>query len=98
MDKFNAGTAVLIEVQFKESIPFADDEFYDPTSTTLTVYDRNDVVRVDSASLSRSGTGKYYYPIQTEASWPKGMYRVLIQAVSGIYNSKKIINQAFLLE
>jgi len=96
--KYNAGAAILIEVEFKQAIPFSDDVFYDPDTYKISVWDKNETLKINQQDLFKSDTGKFYYVIQTEETWTKGFYKVKISASSGLFSDVKIINQNFILE
>jgi hypothetical protein len=86
MENFDLGSAVLIEVEFKTNTPFSTEDYYDPASATITVYDEGENVKVDGAALVKSATGKYYYVIQTLITWEPGLYKVKIDAGNGTYD------------
>ena len=84
--KYDAGSPILIEVEFKKVTPFDNYEYYDPDTSSITITDPDDVVKVDEAALTQTDTGKYYYVCQTLEGWAVGIYRVRIDSTSGSYS------------
>lgn len=83
--EFDKGSAVVLEVEFKQYTPFGATAYFDPTSPKVSVIDNTGVFKVTDGVLTKSTVGKYYYVCQTGTSWEKGFYQVKVTATSGAY-------------
>jgi hypothetical protein len=97
METFDLGSAILIEVEFKTNNPFGSEDYYNPATSTITVYDAYDNVKVDAAALIQSDTGKYYYIIQSTIDWSDGVYKVKVDSGNGSYDDVTIKREFFRL-
>lgn len=87
----DAGSPVLIEVQFSKAEPFKSYVSFDPGTCTYATYDSTGTAIVDasaSGSLSKVandavGAGRYYCIIKTTTSWANGEYTVKITSSYG---------------
>ena len=86
MEKYDRGSAIVIEVEFKQHTPFGTDAYFDPTDPKITITDPQSVAKVTDSALTKSSTGKWYYICQTTTSWDVGIYKSKVTATSGTYN------------
>ena len=97
MTTYDRGSAVVIEVEFKQHIPFGADAYFDPTVPKVTVTDPTGVEKVAAADLTKSTTGKWYYICQTATGWSAGIYQAKVTATSGSYTDITINAMSFKL-
>jgi hypothetical protein len=97
MESYDRGSAILVEVEFKEPPPFGTYTYFDPTSPLITVTDANKTEKVGGQSLTKSAVGKYYYVIQTQVGWIAGVYEVKVTASSSPYSDVTIAPSSFRL-
>ena len=86
MEKFDRGSAIVIEVEFKRNDAFGTPTLFDPTSPTISIIDIEGTLKVTDAALTKSTTGKWSYICQTLTAWESGIYKSRVKAVSGSYN------------
>lgn len=87
----DAGSPILIEVQFSKAEPFKSYVTFDPTVCTYATYDPSGDAVVDttaSGNLTKVATdavdaGRYYCIVQTTADWTNGDYKVRITSSHG---------------
>lgn len=97
MDIFDRGSAVIIEVEFKQDAAFGTAVYFDPTTPKITVYDPEGTPMVTDANLVRTTTGKWSYTCQTGTDWESGWYKTKVVATSGIYEDATVNPKAFKL-
>ena len=93
------GTTVLIEIVFNLYNIFSNTpSLIDLTNPIISITAPDNSIKVSSQPLANYDTGKWYYTLSSQSTWPKGYYTI---EVSGTYNTlpiKKIHPQAFVLE
>lgn len=95
MNRYDRGSAIIIEVEFKKSTPFGGETYFDPISPTITIYQQGKTPKVEDASLTQSAVGKYFYIVQTEEDWDSGAYLTRIDAADATYSDVTIQRPAF---
>ena len=94
--KWDRGSAILEEVEFKKQTPFGTLDLFDPTGTpTITVTDEDGTVVVNAANLVKQDVGQWYYVVQTLETWIVGNYDVKISATDGSYNDITVEPRGF---
>ena len=97
-ERYDRGSAIVLEVLFKKHDPFDTDVAFDPTTPKITVTDSAGVVKVDAANLiSNAVVGEWYYNLQTAVDWVKGTYKVKVTGSYGSYSDITILTQGFKL-
>jgi hypothetical protein len=96
MNRYDKGSSILIEVQFKKWTPFASSAtLFNPSTTqTITVIDPSGKKVVNAQALTNSTTGLYYYVIQTTTSWVVGEYNVQITSQDTTYSDVTALNKS----
>lgn len=79
--KYDRGSAIVIEAEIKEYTPFLGYE-YESTTTppVITVTDKTGKKVVNAQNMEQSTTGKYFYVVQSEATWAPGQYTAKVSA------------------
>lgn len=98
MVKVDRGSAVLIEVEFKTAVAFGPDEYFDPTTPTVTIKDSINTAKVTTAALTKVSIGRYKYICQTASDWKIGLYSTTVNAISGTYSDITIEPRGFELK
>jgi hypothetical protein len=98
MEHYDKGSAIVIEVEFKQHTPFGVEAYFDPTSPTVTVTDTEGTDKIDGEALIRSDTGKWYYVCQSLVAWITGIYSVKVVASDGTYGDVTVEPEGFILE
>ena len=96
MEKYDAGSPVVIEATIYEYTPFGSEALDDPTTVKVSVIYPDGTKAVDAVSMTKHATGKYYYVCQTLSSWAKGRYQIMIVSTD-TYNDITIKESAFYL-
>lgn len=96
--KLDKGSAIVLEVEFKQHTPFGTDAYFDPTVPKVSVIDKMGVLKVTDADLIKSTVGQYYYVCQTATNWDTGKYQVKVTATSGAYSDVTINTAGFELK
>ena len=79
MADFDVGETVICSVEVKDDAG----AYKDPaTSMKITITDKNYVVKVNNADMTKDATGKYHYDFQT-AGYIDGKYEVSYKATDG---------------
>lgn len=97
IERFDRGSAVIQEVEFKEDSAFGTPAYFDPDSPVITVTDPAGTYKVLNAALIKSDTGKWYYLCQTGVDWITGVYSVKVSASNGSYSDVTINRTSFRL-
>ena len=87
----DAGSPLLVEVQFSKAEPFKGYKTFDPTTYDYETYGPDgELVAEDTASGSLTkvtsdvaDAGRYYCVIKTSEEWPNGDYKVKIISSHG---------------
>ena len=80
MADFDIGETVICSVEVKDDAG----AYKDPaTSMTITITDKNYVVKVNAIDMTKDAVGKYHYDCQT-AGYIDGKYLVEYKATDGI--------------
>lgn len=95
MEKLDKGSVVMIEVEFKKAIPFAADEYFDPTTPKITIKDSLGTVKISEQLLVKASIGKWYAICQTQTSWKEGSYSAIVVAVDGTYTGIDVDPKSF---
>ena len=95
--KFDRGSSVVLEVEFKQYTPFGTTVYFDPTIPKISVTDEAGTLKVTEATLLKSTVGKYYYVCQTGTDWIEGLYKSKVTATSGAYTDVTIDSVGFKL-
>lgn len=97
MKKYDAGSAITVEVEFNKQDAYTGKVAFDPDANThtITVTDPDGAVKVNAQVLTKSTTGNYYYKIQTTTAWVVGIYEIQIDADSGAYSDVTVDQEAF---
>ena len=79
MANFDVGETIICAVEVKGDTG----DYKDPqTSMKITITDKNYVVKVNNADMTKDATGKYHYDCQT-AGYIDGKYEVSYKATDG---------------
>ena len=79
MADFDIGETVICSVEVKDDAG----AYKDPaTSMKITITDKNYVVKVNNADMTKDAVGKYHYDCQT-AGYIDGKYEVAYKATDG---------------
>lgn len=94
--KWDRGSAILIEVEFKRQAPFGSLTLFDPSGTpTITVTDEAGTVVVTAQDLVNSAVGQWYYNVQSTESWIEGNYRIKIDSTDSTNSDVTIEPRGF---
>ncbi|HDH51218.1 MAG TPA: hypothetical protein ENH31_00340 [Nitrospirae bacterium] len=87
METFDAGSTIVLEVEFEKYVPYGALQKFDPYNyPDITVTDNLGTDKVDAVALVRSDTGEWSLIVQTETDWLTGVYAVKVTATDGTYN------------
>ena len=87
----DAGSPLLIEVEFLKTAPFKGYKPFDPTTNTFAIYGPDGIALTDenaAGSLTKVendavDAGRFYCIIQTVSSWSNGNYTVRVSSAYG---------------
>lgn len=95
VEKYDRGSTVSIEIEFKKRTPNVSDDRFDPTVPKITIYDPDGKAVVTDADLVNDATGLFHYLLQTLPSWKIGYYSYKVTATAGSYNDISEFNNKF---
>lgn len=99
MLSIDAGSALIVEATFNSYTPFSGYALADPTSLpTVTVTNKKGTEVISAQSMTKAETGKYWFRIQSLATWLKGAYKVQIDSAHASSNDIKVSVNNFSLE
>ena len=93
----NAGSPLLIEVEFTKADPFKGYQLFDPNSTVYKVIAPDNVTIKDTGSLLLHDIGRWYCVVQTETTWDLGDYTVCITSIYDTTSDVEVKKTAFTL-
>jgi len=89
------GDSLIIEQEIKERQQFTDTSTYiNPDTIEITITDPDGTTVVDSVSMSKDETGKYYYYWDTSQDDPEGDYHIEIVTVDG--DRQGVVNDKYI--
>lgn len=86
MEHIVRGNPIVFEATIKEYVPFGSLALSDPSTVKITLTDSNGTILANSASMTKSVTGKYYYIYQTTTSSALGIYTGSVVIDGGTYD------------
>ncbi len=93
----DAGSPLLIEVEFTKAAPFSGYTFTDPTSTAYTVIFSSTNTVKDTGVLLSHDTGRWYCILQTDTDWDAGEYIVRVSSTYDTSSDVEVKEIAFIL-
>lgn len=103
-EKFDRGSAILLEYTFKQKAPHASLDFADITSAFVEVtFVDSPATVVNTSTVSATNansTGLYHSTIQTSEGWALGAYQTKVTAFdsAGVYSDVDVEPYIFELE
>lgn len=98
METFDRGSAIQVEVEFKQKVPFGVFTYFDPTTPVITITNPLGTAVVTDQVLTKSAVGKYYYILQTGLAWEAGVYSGVSHGVAGSYEDTTVNEDLFRLK
>lgn len=88
---FDLGETTICWVDVMQEVA-GEDEYADPDSLKISIWDEDDTQHVNAADMTKYDTGMYYYDFDTTDK-PKGAYRAEAEGTAG--SRKMIVTGAF---